>query len=64
VITSLVLSGGKVYAAGYSTVPPGPPSFVSSSYSPGYWLDGVWIALPNPAPATGFSRVNSLAVIP
>jgi hypothetical protein len=64
VITSLVLSGGKVYAAGYSTVPPGPPLFVSSSYSPGYWLDGVWKALPNPAPATGFSRVNSLVVIP
>ncbi|HKW36815.1 MAG TPA: hypothetical protein VJO54_03315, partial [Burkholderiales bacterium] len=64
VITSLVLSGGKVYAGGYSTVPPGPPFFVSSSYSPGYWLDGVWVALPNPAPATGFSRVNSLNVVP
>lgn len=64
VVTSLVLSGGKVYAAGYSTVPPGPPSFVSSSESPGYWLDGVWVALPNTPPGTGDSRVNSLTVIP
>lgn len=63
-ITSLVLSGGKVYAGGYSTVPPGPPFFVSSSFSPGYWLDGAWIALPNPPPATGNSLVTSLSVVP
>lgn len=64
VITSLVLSGGKVYAGGYSTVPPGPPFFSSSSYSPGYWVNGAWVALPNPPPGTGYSIVSSLSVIP
>jgi len=61
-ITSLVLSGGKVYAAGYSGTMPSPAIFFSSTI-PGYWVDGVWNALPTP-PGTGFNYVNSLAVIP
>lgn len=65
VVTSLVLSGGKVYAAGYSGNVDSPASIGSfSSTSPGYWVDGIWVALPNPAPGTGFSSVRSLAVIP
>ena len=62
-VTSLVVSGGKVYAAGYSGTMPSPANFFSSTI-PGYWVDGVWVGLPIPAPGTGFSAVRSLAVIP
>jgi len=65
-VLSLVLSGGKVYAGGVSGIM-NDPRFNPVSFSstiPGYWVDGVWVALPVPAPGTGFSYVNSLAVIP
>lgn len=65
VVTSFVLSGGKVYAGGYSGNVNSPASIGSfSSTSPGYWVDGIWAALPIPAPGTGFSSVRSLTVIP
>jgi hypothetical protein len=60
-VHSLVLSGGKVYAAGLSGVGDGTGS---SSTVPGYWVNGVWVGLPIPAPETGFSYVSSLTVIP
>jgi hypothetical protein len=60
-VHSLVLSGGKVYAAGLSGVGDGTGS---SSTVPGYWVNGVWVGLPIPAPGTGFSYVSSLTVIP
>jgi hypothetical protein len=65
-VLSLVLSGGKVYAGGVSGIMNDPrfnPVGFSSTI-PGYWVDGVWVALPVPAPGTGFSYVNSLVVIP
>ena len=64
-VTSLVLSDGKVYVAGYSgslDISFGIAGF--SSTIPGYWVDGIWVALPIPAPGTGFSSVTSLTVIP
>jgi hypothetical protein len=38
--------------------------FGNLSNLPGYWVDGHWVALPIPAPGTGFSEVTSLVVIP
>jgi Immunoglobulin I-set domain len=61
-VHSLVLSGGKVYAAGQSSVGASTGGF--SSTVPGYWVNGVWVGLPIPAPGTGFSYVSSLTVIP
>jgi len=62
-VYSLVLSGGKVYAGGISGVMDSTGPYFSSTV-PGYWVNGVWVALPIPSPGTGFSRVSSLTVIP
>ena len=52
---ALVVSDGEVYAGGYAMD-------ASSVSVAGYWADGVWTALANPAGASYDAVVTSLVV--
>ena len=60
-VSVFVVAGGNVYAGGWTGTwsSSGDPT----SAVPGYWLNGIWTALPVPATAT-YSYLNALVVVP